>query len=193
MAKRLKTEDNGKTRKAFIFSLDAFVALSVILVTIYALFALVSTPKPYYTSFEQTYDFSRDTLIALEHSDDAQYGNMLSAVAAGRESTIELYVDPAIPKQYGYRFEFYNTTSEEWHVIYDTATDSADPLRNREYRKMKASAQTIVFSDVPGSPSDENLFGYISCDGDATPCDMPEPLFDPGDSAIGIIRLTVYI
>jgi len=187
----------GKTRKAFIFSLDAFVALSVILVTIYALFALVSTPKPYYTSFEQTYDFARDTLIALEHSNDRVYGNMLSKIALSHDrQTIMDYVDPVIPTQYGYRFEFYNATNTEhpWTTIYDTATDNLpDQLHNKEYRKMKASAQTIVFSNVPGSPSDENPFGYISCHNDSTPCDMPPMLFDEGDRAIGIIRLTVYI
>ncbi len=190
MAKRLKME--GKTRKAFIFSLDAFVALSVILVTIYALFALVSTPKPYYTSFEQTYDFARDTLIALEHSEDATFGNALSSIASGDNYYIHFYVDPVIPNQYGYRFEFYNTTSEEWRVIYDTATDP-DTMHNKEYRKLKASAQTIVFSDVPGSPASDNPFGYLSCSGDMTPCDMPDSFFDEGDSAVGIIRMTVYI
>ena len=195
-------------RKAFVFSLDAFIALSLILITIHALLMLVSMPKGYYTSFEQAYDLAKDTLAVLEHANysesqsyldyiDSRYihggpmdGNVVDLMRA--------HVDPLIPEQFGYRFDYKNITSGQWEMIYDTKDDINHPSEhkhNNETRKLGATAQSLAIGYMEnGKPGPrDNPFGYICCTGNSTVCDPVTSNYNAGEVYMGLIRITVYI
>ncbi len=55
-----------KFGKGFIFTLDAFISLTLILFGIFTLILLLNAQKTYYTSYEQTYDLARDSLDGLD-------------------------------------------------------------------------------------------------------------------------------
>lgn len=212
-------------RKAFVFSLDAFIALSLILITIHALLMMISMPKGYYTSFEQAYDLAKDTLRSLGNvnytaAGGGGYGTMgvcstdqtyLDCIASlylddkkigttpwedSRITTdvMQEHVDPLIPNQFGYRFDFYNMTSKEWSEIYDTKDDnSKDPKRNNETRKLSASAQTLAVGYSVPINIGEDLYGYVCCGGGLNVCNTTISTYDPGEVYMGLIRMTVYI
>lgn len=191
-------------RKAFVFSLDAFIALSLILITIHSLLMLISTPKGYYTSFEQAYDLAKDSLIVLEHANYSGGQSYLDKIGACYVDAGSMdgdiidimhdHVDPLIPEQFGYRFDYYNTETEKWGMIYDTKNDS-ESTHNNETRKLRATAQTLAIGYVEGDEPKPgaDFFGYMHCDGTMTVCEPPLSNYEAGDAYVGLIRITVYI
>ena len=56
--------------RGFIFSLDAFVAFVLTMLTIGLLIFTISTPKAFYPSLEQAHVLAHDTLFALATTTD---------------------------------------------------------------------------------------------------------------------------
>jgi len=205
-------------RRGVIFSIDAFVAFSLILIAIYGLFVLIGTPKSYFTSLEQTADLAHDTLLSLTRLQDSGQ-SYLELIAEGYSSDpsspihhdVNSAVERAIPKQFGYMFEIYDSSVGGWVKI--NATYSSDRTKTAyNESKLAASAQAPIafykFKPVIG----DSPWCYQTCRGyqsDGTyagigpngqpqfcpnvPCGAPTPFFEPGELAIGWVRFTVFI
>ena len=172
-------------RAGFIFSLDAFVAFTLIMVTVSLLVFMIGTPRPFYPSLEQAHQLAHDTLETLATSSDKLnnplkqtyleqilggtgdvHGIMLK-VAGGNDS-----YHPIIPRGYGFRLERYvfNSTYGNWPVIYDSGTDGCNSLPKSDrcgkiFTKLQASATTFasryLLPPLPG----ESPFCYAGCRG----------------------------
>ena len=188
-----------KSRKAFVFSLDSFVAFTLTVAALYTLVFFSTVPSAYYASLMQANYLAKDTLLALattSYDSDQTYldkivydldkrGDMVSA---------RLYIGAMIPQQYGYKLQVWDEDAGDWNTLYDTNKDfDRDSLNNGEYRKLKATSQSVFLIVKPGNPG-ESPYGYITCHGAFTVCD--EPLYDErmvlGDASLELVRLMVY-
>lgn len=172
-------------RKAgFIFSLDAFVAFTLIMVTVSLLVFMIGTPRPFYPSLEQAHQLAHDTLEALATGSDplnplgqtyleqilagtAETHGIMLKVAGGDDS-----YHPIIPRGYGFKLERYvfNSTYDNWPVIYDSGTDGCNSLPKSDrcgktFTKLQASATTFASRyTLPPLPG-ESPFCYAGCSG----------------------------
>jgi hypothetical protein len=175
----------------FIFSLDAFVAFTLTMITISLLIFTIGTPKPYYYSLEQTHQLAHDTLQVLAaSSDDPLHGTYLEQilggsnvneimfkVAGGKETNrtpSDQYYRPIIPKGFGYSLERYSFSNGAWDMLYDSGDNSAARVRGcnhasdrcgRHFTKLQASATTFgsVYIDEPKPGA--SPYCYLSCFG----------------------------
>ncbi len=207
-------------QKGFIFSLDAFVAFTLTMITISLLIFTVGIPKPFYPSLEQAHQLAHDTLQVMatsssDETDDTYLERyigghdpkILHKIAGGFEGPDqEDSSRPIIPKGYGYRMEFYNFNDDEWSIAYDAGTDGCDYGSDRcgkKFTKLQASATTFASIYTVTPKPGESAFCYLSCKGyhgpeqyevpcNTTPCDMPYSNFIPGNNSIQLVRLVVY-
>ena len=204
--------------RAFIFSLDAFVAFVLMAVAVSLIIFVSGTPKAAYLSLEQAHQLAHDTLQSLaSSSDDASKGSYLEQIINrnGDTPTILRRVaggDPhysgIIPYGYGYRLEAYDFQTKNWASFYDAGADRLSDRFGKNYTKLSASATNVMsiykIYPKPGySPyCNLNCRGYgVDAQGietfanpcNATPCDaMLYPLFQPGSHSIQLVRLVVY-
>jgi len=206
--------------KGFIFSLDAFVAFTLITMTISLLVFTIGTPKPYYLSLQQAHTLAFDTLQALATSSptgnsppsyleiilsnpySGETGSIMRKIAGGNSSYYGL-----IPKGFGYRLESYDFASNTWTSppIYDSSSDPFSDRFGKNFSKLQASAMIFMslypqgMAPVAGEPT----YCYISCSGyqpdgsrlspcDRTPCERPTDTSGAGNNSIQLVRLTVY-
>lgn len=164
--------------RAFIFSLDAFVAFMVALVAIYSLIFFSSVPSAYYSMLTQAHYLSRDTLLALSttactgsmsgscftHSSSVLDNLASMRVSSARKSAIaQDTVGAMIPNQFGYRLEV-SRDDGSWEPIYDTAVQN-DGHANKS-KKLTVTTQVFTFgySNTLIKPN-ASVFHYLSCDG----------------------------
>lgn len=209
----MKTVGTGSSRKAFVFSLDSFMAFSLVLITIYSLLVMVNLPKGYYSTLEQSYDLAKDTLTVLEHSKYPTSGTGETYMqrlhhAYAQSGTADMgiardTVGAIIPVQWGYIIEYSSgDTPGVWSTVYDTRNDlsSQNHHSNVKFRKVQSSATTIVssYKKTPNTGTSPYCYltliglpaGQTTCD---TPCDVLNTTSnDAGDSDIGLIRITVF-
>jgi len=214
-----------RSTRGFVFSLDAFTAFSLVLVTIYSLFIIINLPKGYYSTLEQGYDIARDSLTVLDHVPDPASGigetytqrllnsylqsppPSCSPLCGVSDSTRGGALGKTIPKQWGYMIDYYSndTGTPAWVTLYDSRAEPAGSADARPgYRKVQASAQTIVSSYSTNPNQGESPECYITGKGyqspgvytcsayAATPCDALNANFLPGQISVGIIRMTVF-
>jgi hypothetical protein len=144
--------------RAFIFSLDSFVAFTLALVAIYSLIFFSSVPSAYYYLLTQGHYLSRDILLSLSTTrcDDDVYnckaaGSLLDNIVAHddynqRANLIKDTVGPMVPVQFGYIVELSDSEGTDWEVAYDTRDDPADSdQHNEEVRKITVATQVITF------------------------------------------------
>ncbi|HSB47451.1 MAG TPA: hypothetical protein VLD37_05535 [Candidatus Bilamarchaeum sp.] len=168
--------------RAFIFSLDAFVAFTLALVAIYSLIFFSSVPSAYYYLLTQGHYLSRDILLSLSTtrcSDD--YGvcenglgsvldNMVSMgdpnETSNREQLIKNTVGVMVPRQFGYAVELSGTEGSSWELVYDTKDDAMDD-HAKTRKKLTVSTQVITFG-YSGRVNKfvESPFNYLTCNGD---------------------------
>ena len=172
--------------RGFVFSLDAFVAFVLIMITVNLLIFTIGTPKPYYSELEAAHILAHDTLSVLATSGDTPAQTYLERIlgdagpdevngimmrVAGGNSTL---YRPIIPSGYGYRLEYLDLDSmqqngaENWVSLYDSGTDGC-PTSDRcgkNFTKLQASATTFlsVYLGHPPLPG-ESSFCYQSCSG----------------------------
>ncbi len=164
--------------RAFIFSLDAFVAFTLALVAIYSLIFFSSVPSAYYYLLTQGHYLSRDVLLSLSTtacSDDygecAADASLLDNVVAQdnvahRTNLIKNTVGAMVPKQFGYIMEMSADEGSTWGLLYDTASDPADPHAKKS-KKLAVATQVMTFGygdrlyKLQTSP-----YRYISCQGE---------------------------
>ncbi|MDD2655689.1 MAG: hypothetical protein PHQ80_03410 [Candidatus ainarchaeum sp.] len=191
-----------RCRRAFVFSLDSFVAFTLIVAALYTLVFFSTVPSAYYSALTQANYLAKDSLVALatttyggEDSSGQTYLDLILSRGAG---PARLYAGEMIPDQFGYKLEIADYAEggeEDWTVIYSTATDD-DPLLNthkREYHKLKATAQALYLVVLKERDIGESPYGYITCYGDSTVCDLPLPYeYEAGDVALKLVKLTVF-
>ncbi|MFA5077531.1 MAG: hypothetical protein WC488_03845 [Candidatus Micrarchaeia archaeon] len=195
--------------RAFIFSLDAFVAFSLILVALHALIFLAAVPSSYYGALMQANYFARDTLLSLTVAqanrvagleDEPLDASLLDYVIAHSSdpAVVRRHVGALIPVQYGYRLEICDPepggASATCSKIYDTADYSAaeDP-HNKLYHKLQVSSNSIYFGYVTERDY-SNTHCYITCHGHPCQdlCKPPVSNYDTGTAELGLVRLLVY-
>ncbi len=226
------------TRKAFVFSLDSFVAFILTVAALYSLLFFATVPSAYYSSLMQANYLAKDTILTLATSQAGEaaetlYGcdpqiTALACVlpdagsvneAAARDligfSDGSKMTSALIPPQFGYKIEIMeydagleggiDLESGDWVEMYDTANDLSS-ANKKEYHKLKAAAHSLYFGyDKVPLDEDESPFKYVSCGGENTICEWPEPFaYDAddynsewqedvrGDAFTYIIRFTVY-
>jgi hypothetical protein len=200
--------------QGFIFSLDAFVAFTLIMVTISLLIFTIGTPKPYYPSLEQAHQLAHDTLMALATSSPDAGGptyldqilingnhDLIVNVAGGDDTRY----NAIIPKGFGYRLETVNINDGAIRTIYDSKTDPDSDRFRKEFSKLQASA-TIFTSNYEWAPG-ESSYCYLNCRGydrwdasgpqyvstcNVTPCDSPKDKARMGNGSVQMVRLVVY-
>jgi hypothetical protein len=173
--------------RAFIFSLDAFVAFTLALVAIYSLIFFSSVPSAYYYLLTQGHYLSRDILLSISTtrcSDD--YGicenglgsvidNIVSMGDANetslRTQLIQNTVGLMVPRQFGYALELSGSEGSSWELIYDTKDDVTDQ-HAKSRKKLTVATQVITFG-YSGKVNKliESPFNYITCNGDGYDAD----------------------
>lgn len=202
--------------RGFVFSLDAFIAFTLVLIAVYSLIFFSSVPSAYYYLLTQGHFLARDALMAtaMTECDPAHYscggvsGSILDAIVSSdnpglRDDLIQESVGSIIPNQFGYTLEISENQGESWIVVYDTAGNSEDP-HAKKINKMKVTSQVVNFgyTGVYQKPA-ESPFSYNTCSGTegglVITCGN-HSLINPdayGDvvpvSVTKLVRITVYI
>jgi len=180
--------------RGFVFSLDAFVAFVLLMVTVNLLIFTIGTPKPYHAELEAAHMLAHDTLYALATSGDgmsastyleqilADEGNkpaireIMYKVAGGQEGAYR----PIIPRGYGYRLEYLNfgavqadadAAGEAWVPIYDAGTDlcPGSDRCGKKFTKLQASATTFLSLYTIEPAPGESPFCHANCRGYEAP------------------------
>jgi len=185
-------------KAGFIFSLDAFVAFSLILVSIQSILVVSSTPSGYYKSLLQAEYLAKDTLYALSSSNssespdqqasilDFSAGNAMRGQKFDYDREIIKKTNLAIPYPFSYAYHLYNSSSKEWRLLYNASSDSSttDIRHGVRYWRVQAAANRLFvgYSDVqaPGdspycnvmckgySQTNTNTAGYTTPPADCT-------------------------
>jgi len=162
--------------RAFIFSLDAFVAFTLALIAIYSLIFFSSVPSSYYYLLTQTHYLSRDVLLSISTTscvsseyDCSASGSILDNIVDDdnlyRESLIEETIGEMIPPQFGYRVEISEDLGESWGMLYDTA-DHPGSGHATESKKISVSSQVITFGySAKVNKLVVSPYNYLSCSG----------------------------
>lgn len=176
------------TRGGYIFSLDAFVAFSLILIAIQALLLMTSTPRSYYPALLQAEYLAKDSLEAMSIAYppcttgiacDRTYAELLysgtgstSALtygcARGAKSTcshIRDTLDQAIPPQYSYSFAFYDLTGNSWRDIYNASADDQSTHYNVNYSRVMASGQIFMIGYTVPVRTGQSPYCNVECHG----------------------------
>lgn len=160
--------------RAFIFSLDAFVAFTLALIAIYSLIFFSSIPSSYYYLLTQGHYLSRDVLMSLSTTPcDAPYdcrsagASLLDNIASQqdpdlRKNLVQSTVGRMVPVQFGYVLEAISPDGST-QLLYDTSSEAAD-LHAKAARKLSISSQVMTFgySATYSKPS-ASVFNYLSC------------------------------
>ena len=173
--------------RAFIFSLDAFVAITLALVAIYSLIFFSSIPSSYYYLLTQGHYLARDVLFSASTSDCETLppvfppqscqikGSVLDNIVFGdadfqknfMNDTIRQSIGLAVPTQFGYVLEVSSDNGASWSKLYDTALGD-DPQNQHAavQRKMSVSSQVVAF-DYSGTLAKNapNPYLYTTCMG----------------------------
>jgi hypothetical protein len=195
--------------------LDAFVAFTLIMITISLLIFLIGTPKPFYPSLEQAHMLAYDTLSVLATStDDADNPTYLEQIMGSGETNKimrevvggEANHSPIIPYGYGFRLEkvVFNADSSAVvvDVLYNSSADWQSDRFGRQFSKLQTSATTFM-SITTGRNPGESPFCYRNCRGydgggrylttcDKTPCNVSKSNFEPGGNDIVLLQLVVF-
>ncbi len=166
--------------RAFIFSLDAFVAFTLALMAIYSLIFFSSVPSAYYFLLTQGHYLSRDTLLSLSLTSCSAYGpcvnsggSILDNIVAenaqldNQKSLVQSTIGVMIPRQFGYSLEESKDGGHTWDLIYDTSSSFDDPQdHSGKDRRLSVASEIITFgysgevNKLKTSP-----YNYYSCRG----------------------------
>lgn len=192
--------------KAFIFSIDAFVALTIMLIIIQSVVLISAVPSSYYGGLMQANYLARDTLGMLANanatavlpaaaSETAAKFSMLDYVIGnkGDQATFRSFVGAAIPDQYGYSMDMWNPSTSEWTNLYNTSGDT-DPANTHSklYHKLRAVAYAFYFGYTAPRDPGHNPYTYRSCSGGNSTCAAPTSSYVAGEGELGLVRLEVY-
>jgi len=204
--------------KAFVFSLDAFVAFILALVAVYTLIFFSSVPSAYYFILTQAHYLSRDALLSAATTDCSILareceGSILDEIAKGtaNDSITLSYVKTigaAIPNQFGYKLEKRAPDESNWTTVYDTSTSTdkndhhaktmkklqvSSSIVNVGYQTKttseKKKANPYIYNTCPASNADNKH--VITCGDSELIEPEAENVIQPINATI--FRLTVFI
>lgn len=200
--------------RAFIFSLDAFVAFTLALVAIYSLIFFSSIPSSYYYLLTQGHYLARDVLFSISTADcvhppltcDDPEASILDNIVFGtttsfRKTLINNTIGEAIPSQFGYRVEVQSIDDKKtWSQLYDTGDEPGD-THAKKMRKLSVSSVVPVFEYLSAEQKDINPYIYMSCMGDGSDtlitCSTPQHDADSNTIVpklgVKLLRLTIFI
>jgi hypothetical protein len=202
--------------RAFIFSLDSFVAFTLALVAIYTLIFFSAIPSSYYYLLTQGHYLAKDALYSLSTSDcltpqfscsmpsSSILDNIVFMQDSGsRSSNIVNSIGSTVPIQFGYVLEVSTDNGATWASLYDTSSASGDPHAKAK-RKLSVSSQVVAFKNPDDLAKDApNPFSYRSCNGGTvltcskSPTNPPTAGGLPGDyvptPGFRLVRLTIFI
>lgn len=167
--------------RAFIFSLDAFVAFTLALIAIYSLIFFSSVPSAYFYMLTQAHYLARDTLMALSTTACSDLsmgcynldGSVLDNIAFHRDVTredsderealIKETIGHMVPSQFGYTVSLSGDNGQTWDTLYDTASDTPstrDDSHAKSSRKLSVSTQVMAFgySDTVLKPEESHYY-----------------------------------
>jgi len=168
--------------RAFIFSLDAFVAFSLALIAIYSLIFFSSIPSSYYFLLTQGHYLSRDALMTLTTSpctlqncigassgtsilDTIIYYNDTNVATGLQDSLIQDSLGNIIPPQFGYSLQI-SKDGQSWTTYYDTSAIDDPQGHSKGSNKMTVSSQVITFGyNGPVNKKPESIYNYNTCHG----------------------------
>ena len=141
-----------RRQQGFVFSLDAFVAFSLILIAIQSIVIVSSSPAGYYPSLLQAQFLAKDTL----HTISATYLDSGRSVLADASGPISrggplLPTDPIIEVSdkiirppYSYTYSYYDLERQNWTLVYNASAVQSGPHANITFRRVAASAQQLM-------------------------------------------------
>ncbi|MFH1785813.1 MAG: hypothetical protein ABH842_05275 [Candidatus Micrarchaeota archaeon] len=164
--------------KAFIFSLDAFVAFTLALVVIYSLIFFSSVPSAYYYLLTQGHYLSRDILYSLSTTQCSGIYSCYNPSASildnivfpesshvFDESLVQNTIGEMVPDQFGYLMEVSEDQGQSWYVVYNTSNRPA-PVDNhaKNIKKLQISTYVMAFN-YPDTLNkmDKTPYNYNSC------------------------------
>lgn len=196
--------------RAFIFSLDAFVAFTLALVAIYSLIFFSSIPSSYYYLLTQGHFLARDLLYSISTSECyvSQHlctdsgatilENIVFGEPAKQKSVIESSIGSAVPLQFGYAIDVSEDNGLTWAQYYNTANEPAGK-HAKSRKKLSVSSQIPVFEHITPPVKEVNPYYYTSCMGDGSDflitCEDPPVGEDTVIPEMGVklFRLTIFI
>jgi hypothetical protein len=144
--------------RAFIFSLDAFVAFTLALMAIYSLIFFSSVPSAYYFLLTQGHYLSRDTLLALSLTqctdsmcDSIGSSYLDNIIIENRKDNdkskalVMATVGHMIPRQFGYTLEVSSDQGVNWDRVYDTYSEGDTGHQTGSGRKFAVATQILNF------------------------------------------------
>ncbi len=188
--------------KAFIFSIDAFVAFTLSLVAIYSLIFFSSLPSANYALLTQTHYLAKDglqTLSMTQCQDELCKDNtasVLDNIVFFMDENEQFlitrqYLNNIIPAQFGYKLE--SSEGDNWKEVYDSSkdSDSANKHIGVQPKRVSVSSYTVVFN--VNAPETKNPYLYKTCHGNKKPCGIPKADSDQATGAeVKSVKLTVY-
>ena len=211
-----------RTSKAFIFSLDSFVAFILTVAALYSLLFFSTVPSAYYSSLMQANYLAKDTLLTLATTEctdceegkemtyldyilqELKYGNTQPAREYIGRSISSSSKDALIPEQFGYKIEVMRA-DKTWSN-YSDLKGLGDPLNpyayydtrtdtesaNKQEYNKLKAAAHILFFSYSDAGPAENPYSYITCDGGQIICETPLSHYEFGDANMEVVRFTVY-
>ena len=157
--------------RAFIFSLDAFVAFALALVAIYSLIFFSSVPSSYYFLLTQAHYLSRDTLLSLSTTPCSYYtttlgctnpqSSVLENIAFNSNPLVSANIANStlrsmVPSQFGYSLEGSSDGGQSWTTITNT------PDKAKKKVSVSSSVLAYGYSGTYNLPN-ASTYSYWSC------------------------------
>ena len=207
-------------RRGFVFSLDAFVSFSLIIIAIQSMIIISSAPSGYWHGLLQAEDLAKDTLHVVSNtmtdSGVTVVGDASTRIMAGSKfypgDNIIVMTNQLIPKPYSYAYHYYDLGTRNWTLLYNASnpsfnTDPSEPHLNITFHRVAASSEQLVLDYSSPVIRPQSPYCNVFCHGwdpksntyslpkdcTETPCDaMPSSNFQAGNLTFGLLRLTVW-
>ncbi|MFH1306257.1 MAG: hypothetical protein ABIH83_01190 [Candidatus Micrarchaeota archaeon] len=146
-------------KRGFAFSLDSFVAFSLILIAVQSLVVVSSSPVGYYRALEQANYIAQDSLNSLY---EVRYDGGKDLFGEAVQGALEGNIDPShsakliqitndlVPDPYSYSYDYYDFGTRQWHPIHNASSDC--PSRydngmrfcNMPFHRVAASSTLLI-------------------------------------------------
>lgn len=169
--------------KGYVFSLDAFVAFSIILLAIQTLVLMTSMPRSNYAALLQAEYLAHDTLQVMQiakppcptgnNCQSKTYLQMISPYAVKHQycrgitdcwKNITELTDNSIPPQFSYAYFYDDMEGGSW-LLYNASEDSRSTHFNVTFRRVQASAQIYLLGYTRDLKSGKSPYCNVVCKG----------------------------
>ena len=207
-------------KQGFAFSLDSFVAFSLMLIAVQSIVVISSTPSGYYSSLMQANLLSSGTLDVLSNVKiESENREILSyaveaAISADptRAYRLAKVTNELIPRPFSYTYDYYDFETKRWKIAYNASDHGCNFLGSEKFcnvtfSRVQASSMILVGTYADAPDAGESPYCNVNCKGydsstkgytqpemcTKTPCDIQiASTFYPGDYHLGLLRLRVW-